>query len=284
MATSGRIWFVSNTNPVGSNDAAGDDPVRPLRTLANALTKVRANRGDYIVILPGHAETITTALTLSTAGVTIIGLGVGQSRPVFTSSGAIDLVNVTAADCRIENVRLVGAASCTAHLNIAAAGLQVENCIFTHPAAPTESVTIASGADRFSFNNCHWVGTADGPDACLFFEVGSSSITNWQVTNCTFRYTPNGLDNAVFLATADAAPGGVILNCVAIGLDATALFVDFNSSVSVGEGLIYNSVWQHRAAATIANGLDLGGYGTAYVGGSDGANRAAELLPATSAS
>lgn len=284
MLTSGKVFFVSNTNPVGANDNPGDDPARPMRNIANALAKCRANRGDYVVVLPGHAETITTAIALSTAGVTVIGLGVGQSKPAFTSSGAIDLVNVTAANCRLENLRLVGATSCTAHINIAAAGLEMENCVFTCPAAPTESITIASGADRFSFNNCSWKGTANGPDSCFFFEVGSSSITEWKVTNCRFDYHPNGLDNAVFLATADAAPGGVIMNCVAVGLDAACLFVDFNSSVNVGEGMFINCYWQHLAAATVGNSVDLGGYGTSYVGVSDGPNRATVLIPATSAS
>jgi hypothetical protein len=283
MFTSGRIWFVSNTNPVGRNDNAGDDPLRPFSTVAQGLSKCRANRGDMVIVLPGHAETITTAITMSTAGVTLLGLGVGRSRPAFTSSGAIDLVNVTAAECRIEGVRLIGATSCTAHINIAAAGLEVANVHFTHPAAPTESVTIASGADRFWFDACTWTSTANGPDSCFFFEVGSSSITNWKVSNCTFNYTNAGLDNAIFLATADSCPGGLILNCTAVGLDATALFCDFNSSVSVNEGLIANCYWTHNAAATIASGIDLGGYATAFSGGADGPVRIASL-PATSAS
>ena len=278
LMTSGRVWFVHSG---GSNNQAGDDGTRPYATLAYALTKVRANRGDYIIVMPGHTETISTALAVSTAGVSIIGLGVGYSRPQFTSSGAIDLVSVTGANCVLENLRFTGAASCTALLDIAAAGLTVRNCVFEHGAAPLNAITV--GADRFQVLDCYFQGIANGPDTAFFFEVGGGTLNYWRVENCTFNYLPNGLDKAVFLATADGPQGGIIKNCDVLGLDAAALMVDFNSSSSLGEGMLINTVWQHLAAATIANGLDLGGFGTAYIGAADGPVRAAELLPATSA-
>src|SRR5262245_10372234 len=263
----GTAFFVDNSV---ASTTRGDDPsngsrTRPFSTIDYAIGRCTASKGDVIFVMPGHAETVTAAITLDVAGVSIIGLGRGRNRPSHTPRGAIDAIVVSAANCWIENLRILGATSCTAHLNIRAADLTVVNCYFQHTAAPTESVTIASGADRFTFDQCRWKGTADGPDSCFFFEIGSSSISEWYVSNCTFNYCPNGLDRAVFVATADAAPGGIIKNCTAIGIDLEARFVDFLSSAGVGEGLIVFSEAQIRVSGTITDLYDLGGYGTARV-------------------
>ena len=277
----GNIFFVSSG--LGNNANPGDTPAAPVATLAYALTLCTASRGDVVYLLPGHAETLTAGVTLSTAGVAVKGLGVGNNRPAFTGSGAINMFTLSAANCSLDNVRLVGAtASVLAHLVVAAADLDITNCVFVQPATPTESVWLNAGANRFYFDRCRWIGTADGPDSAFFFNTGSGSITEWGVTNCRFNYLPNGLDNAVFLATVDACPGGIIQNCHAIGLDATCLFVDFNSSVSLAEGQIVECTAQARAAATVANLYDLGGYGMVRFAINDGPQRGALLHPATS--
>lgn len=283
VEAAGQVFFVDNTDANAADTPEGGGYDFPLRTVDYAIGLCTANNDDIIYVKAGHAETVTTAITLDVAGVWIKGLGRGRSIPAFTGSGAIDVFTVTAANCRIEGVRVIGAAaSVTACINIAAADLEVERCIFQQAETPVSAITVASGGHRFHFKGCKWISTADGPDTAFDFE--SSGSDDWIVEDCFFNYRNAGLDNAVFRASADATAGGVIRNCVAIGLDAAALFVDFNSSHAVGEGLIVSSTWQHLAAATIANGLDLGGYGTSHEsGGNDGPTRAA-ALPATTAS
>lgn len=284
ILTTGKVLFVGNAESNAADSTAhGGDPLKPLRTLDYAIGLCTASKGDVIVVMPGHAETVTSAITCDVAGVQIIGIGVGRNIPTFTGSGAVDVFNVTAASVLLKNVRVVGAsANVTALINIAAADFECQNCRFSQAETPLTAITVASGADRFHFADCTFRSTANGPDHAFDFE--SSASDDWIVERCFFNYMTNGLDNAVFRANADATSGGIIKDCVALGLDAAALFVDFNSSHAVGEGMIVNCTWQHLAAATIANGLDLGGYATAYVGGADGPVRAAELLPATSAS
>jgi hypothetical protein len=158
----------------------------------------------------------------------------------------------------------------------------MDGLIFKPAAMPLMCITIASG-HRGYLHDFKAISSAAGPDC--FISVESSASDNWIVENGFLNFTASDLDLAVIQADADAATGWIIKNVVAIGLKGDAQFVDFNSSSAVGEGLVVDCAWQHMEASTIANGLDLGGYGVAYAGGgSDGANRAAALLPATSAS
>ena len=85
------------------------NPAAPLATVFGtngALSYCSANRGDLVVVLQGHTETISGIVTVP-AGVTVIGLGYGSSRPTI-SLGTTTTNTVT--------------------LN---AGSRVQNCIFT---------------------------------------------------------------------------------------------------------------------------------------------------------
>jgi len=120
--TTGTVYFLCNaTNAGGSDGNSGLTPQQPLATLAAAIAKCTASKGDQVIVMPGHAET-TTAIPLNIAGVAVIGLGFGRNRPAFTATtAATDLINVSAANCSLMNVRLVGAASgVTALLDIGA--------------------------------------------------------------------------------------------------------------------------------------------------------------------
>ena len=275
------VLFVDSGHASASNGNPGTDPALPLATIAGAISLTAANNGDHIMVMPGHAETVTAVITMSVAGVTIWGWGYGRAKPAITISGAIDGITVTAANCHIHNLRLIGAsASVTAHINVAAADLLVTQCQFDQPETPLWSITVASG-NRGHFKDCKWLGTADGPDGA--FDVESSTSDDFIIEDCFFNYVTLGMDLAVFRANADTASGWIIKNCVAIGLDGAAQFLDFNSSAALNEGIIVDSSWSHRAAATVTT-IDLGGMGTARVAAVDGAQRAAILIPGTSSS
>lgn len=100
--TNGNYVFVSSVT--GNSGYAGSIG-SPLATVSAAITSAGAN--GIIVCLPGHAETISSATTLaiSTAGIAVIGLGQGITRPTFTFSTAntatiaISAANVTWSNC-----------------------------------------------------------------------------------------------------------------------------------------------------------------------------------------
>lgn len=77
MRISGNVWYVDDSgtdaaSPVGKNRWA------PLATLAQAVTN--AAGGDVIVLMDGHAETISGTLTI-TKNLTIVGEGQSDGKP-----------------------------------------------------------------------------------------------------------------------------------------------------------------------------------------------------------
>lgn len=130
----GDVFFVDSAASGASNAAThGTTPDTPFATLAYAFSSDRVTSGDVVYVMPGHAETVDAAgdITMDIAGVTVIGLGKGSSRPTFTYAtdtaatwlitaanvtvknvlitvtGTIDVANaitVTGADCLLEDV------------------------------------------------------------------------------------------------------------------------------------------------------------------------------------
>lgn len=250
--TTGNVYFVQYTN--GSDGNEGTDPSEPFKTLDYAIGKCTASQGDTIFVMEGHAET-TTAIALDVAGITILGLGVGRTRPTFTATtAASDLIDVTVANCRIGNIRLVGAASgCTGLIHLdAAAEFECIGCSLEHGATPVSAVRCTGLCPRFTFKDCIFLGTAAGPDYGINMTGSASQCHNFTVEGCTFNYgTSAGLDNAgIFSAKTNT--GVCIKDCRFISMDLTA--IDFNSSST---GLI-EDLSALSTNATVAEMIDAG--------------------------
>ena len=276
--TTGSVFYVDSgaSNASDGNDGSID---LPLATWDGAIAKCTANNGDVIFIKPGHSETTTAAITMDVAGVRVIGLGWGNSRPAITANfgAAGDTVTVTAANCVIENVRLVASsASQNAQINIAGDDCSVIGCVIEQGANNLIGATIA-GADRFAFHACKFIGTAAGPDVGIDIESGDSA--NWSVTNCVFNYAgSSGLDLAGIRASFQQT-GGLVKECDFIAVDVTA--IDINSSVSAqGDGMIARcNIVAGAAVADIDTIIDTGGYGTIETFATDSATEAGGLVP-----
>jgi hypothetical protein len=205
--------------------------------------------------MPGHAET-TSAIAADVAGITILGCGVGRNRPTLTAStAASDLIDVTAANIRIQNVRLLGAASgCTALVSVAANDFELIGCSLEHGAAPLKAVTITHNYDRTTIKDCLFLGTAAGPDVAIDL-TGSGDSQDYSVVGCTFNYLGSaGLDLAG-IRSSKIDTGVLIKDCTFIGMDATAL--DFNSNAT---GLVDN-VSVFSTNATVNEMIDAGTLG-----------------------
>lgn len=277
--TTGRVFFVGSTAVPGGVvgvDAAGaygDSPQRPFATIDYAHNQCAANRGDLIIVLPGHAETTTAAITCDLAGVRIAGLGVGRNRPAITANfaSAGDTLTITAASVWIKNLRFVASSAAqTSQINIGAADATIQDCVLEQGAnnvvtgSVTGAITIASGAHRFKIKDCLFLGTANGPDYAIAMDIGVAQANipdDWEVTGCTFNYVAGaGLDLAGIYFN-NITEGYLVKDCIFMGMDATAL--DFNSIATAGVGgdgfAINCQVFPSTSLATIANLNDLGG-------------------------
>lgn len=130
----GSVFFVSNSTVLPRNGIAGSDgndgktPEKPKATLAGALAQCLANRGDTIILMQGHAETLTASLAVSIAGVKIVGLGVDTDRPTFTlATNAAAGLSLSGANVSLYNVLIVANTAATAAVKLAGIGVQVAN-------------------------------------------------------------------------------------------------------------------------------------------------------------
>lgn len=199
-ATTGNTFFVSSVN--GSNGNDGKSPLSPVATLVQAVTNATASNGDVIVLMPGHAETITGAAGsgVTKAGLQVIGLGVGANRPTFTFTTAVGAsFDITAANTTINNCRFVcGIDNQTAMMNISAADVSIFNSEFTTNTATVGAaigILTAATATRFWVEGCVFYGPAINAGttttAQIDHEVGVDYIirNNWFTGKCTQNIT-----------------------------------------------------------------------------------------------
>jgi hypothetical protein len=183
ISNPGKVFWLSNATTLQAGDSGGSDGnpgtyQRPFSTLSGASGACTASRGDVIIIKPGHAETISTAtaLTLSTAGIAIIGLGAGSLRPTFTLGALVgSTINVTAANISISNclfkANLADITSC--FTTTTAKDFALDNCEFRDNASNlnfariVDTNTTSNDTDGLSITNCKWYGLGATANSCL---------------------------------------------------------------------------------------------------------------------
>lgn len=154
----GQVFWVSNSTTLAVGERSGSNGndgtfYSPFATIAFALTMCKANHGDIIMVKPGHAESISSAaiLVLNVAGVAIIGLGAGSSRPTLTfTTAATANIPITAANMSIQNVlfrcNFADVASVfTATSTNTPTDFNVEGCEFRDNSAILNFLTIVTG-------------------------------------------------------------------------------------------------------------------------------------------
>jgi hypothetical protein len=150
----GNVIYVRSTAP-DDFDPPGVT-ARVVTTLAVALQTCRANRGDTVVVLPGHSENVADALMLTNlkAGTRIIGLGWGADMPTFrwtatTSQWPITVNNVLIQGLRL---RLEGANGVVKAIAITGTDTTIKGCDIEMASGTTAKATIGievgSGALR----------------------------------------------------------------------------------------------------------------------------------------
>lgn len=101
LGTGSRFYVHSGT---GSDTVGyGYNPDSPTATIDYAHNLCTANKNDMVIVMPGHAETLTGAAGIScdTAGVTFVGLGNGTNRPTITFGTSANAdINVSAANVK----------------------------------------------------------------------------------------------------------------------------------------------------------------------------------------
>jgi len=171
--TTGTVFFVSSDT--GNANNTGLRPDDALATIDGAINKCTASQGDIIIVMPGHTETISgaTSLVMDVAGVSVIGLGQGSLRPTLTYSATASIITVSGADCRLENLILVGNVdNIVTGISITATG---DGCVLKDieirdGAADKEfllPIAIAAGAADVVIDGLRFFGLAGGATSCI---------------------------------------------------------------------------------------------------------------------
>jgi len=246
----GDIYYVdSNT---GADTSGGKSWDNALATIDAAIGKCTANKGDVILVAPGHAENLIAAAAIDAdvAGITIIGLGAGSNRPTLTfkTSTAADIdidaanitfqnlyfdltgidgivaaIDVNAADFTIKDCEFLMADSGGQAVNAittaaAAHRMKVENCIFKSPdAGAEEAIKLLGAADGIIIKNCRIYG--DFSVAPIHNPTGNIA-TNILILG---NYLQNDQSGDLALELVSAVTGAIINNLLVTDAIATAL-------------------------------------------------------------
>lgn len=242
----GNTWYVDSNN--GDSGYSGKKASLAKATIDQAINIASAN--DRIVILPGHAETLSAAgaIAADTAGIDFIGLGEGSRKPQITWGAAAATLAISAANQSFTNIDFIaGFADVTAMIPISAGGeITFNGCRFKDSATAdlnfVDCITIATGLSGFRFYNCHFRGSDAANDSfitgagtigelemkgcSLYLNTAQAAVvglidsvgntTNVDIDNCRFR---SNVDGALFIDFNGAANSGVISNCYFSSID-----------------------------------------------------------------
>jgi hypothetical protein len=215
-----RNFFVNSVT--GSNGYDGLSPETPFGTLAYAITQCVAAKGDNIILLPGHIETVSAAGSVTFAnksGINVIGVGVGSLRPTinFTATAATFLVN--------------------------AANLSFRNLLFTGGIDAVVSAIVVSAADCW-FDSCEW---RDVTGEAVLSILTTAAANRLKITN----HTHNGAATAGAAAAIAIVGGdGIIIDGIYIDGDFSVGAIDVRTTATTNLQL-RNMIARTRNAADI---------------------------------
>lgn len=272
----GKVFWVGASatataypNRKGGSDGNKGTFLSPFATIDYAIGQCLANRGDIIMVMPGHAETLSAAITVDVAGVSIIGQGNGTARPALTGGVAADLISVTADNVTIANLYFnekTTASATSATIDVAAANCRLLGNHFDLGTNEVLNITATAAAENLSVIGNEFFVTADGSDNALQIEgvvdhpyiVDNKFITS--VANfddgAAVSFESQAITNA-YLANNIVIGGGSVLTG---GASAVGTYLDEDASGKAKEVTMVDSVAdEHDAAFTIDGTVKLHG-------------------------
>lgn len=265
QASPGKHFWVSNSSAIQQGQRGGSDGNKgtfdsPFATIDYAIGQCTANRGDVIFVKPGHAETLSAAgaIAADVAGVTIIGLGTGSTRPTLTlDTATTTTISVSAANVTFKNIvftanfaDIVSVFTLTTakfftledcyvkatatNMNFLyvvdtnattadADGLAIINTKWIEPDLATESMVKMDGtnADVTLENNSVTLGVQNNKPALMTIATGKVVTAGYVVGNKVYRLNTDTATGAILIAS-DGTNTGIVANNIAQHADTAA--------------------------------------------------------------
>lgn len=272
----GNLFFVNSASGVNAAPPGyGLTPDAPWASLAYAFSSgyLTATNDDYVFLMPGHVETITSpaGVNANVAGVNVIGLGYGRDRPQinYTTSGNASF-DINAANVLLKNLYFtpIGVASVVAALNVKAADCWIQDCEIEFANSTnqaTQAILTTASANRMRLSRLHVHGTNNGPSTAAISIVGGTDII---IEDCkiigSFTTTVGCIQN---LSTATA--NLLIDNCLLQNLTIAA--TKAITAISASTGQIRRSDMQILSGSAPVTGANMSWVGGNYYGNALGA-------------
>jgi hypothetical protein len=189
----GRKFYVDAGTGNATND--GTSWQNAVDTIDVAVGLCTASRGDIIYVAQGHTETLTGATTficdIDVAGISIIGMGTGENRPIIKCNTVTDgVVELTADDVLLENIIFQASADDMEYLvRVSGDNVTIRNCRFMEDdEQPLSCITVGiadNDCDDLLIENCSfYIPTADDANSAIDIVKDMANIT---IKGCNFR-------------------------------------------------------------------------------------------------
>lgn len=216
VATGTGVIYWVDSGASNAATASGLTPETALPTVNAALSTnhAQADRGDYIYVIPGHAENGSDAdlVDVDVAGVTIIHLGNGTNQGSYEFDDTDTTWVIGAANVTIVGGRFV------AGVNLVVVGIDIENagdyatligCQFPDGAVAgtdefIDTIKVGTTATNVAIHSCKYFST--GTNSNNFIDLSAATIAN-----------PTVINNTIYGAFAEAgiwAGAAVPTNCM----------------------------------------------------------------------
>lgn len=200
-------------------------------TLNAALRRVRSGKGDVVMVMPDHAENISSADQMSNlvAGTRILGMGAGQLKPTFTWTAAtasflLDVANVTLDGLLLEMAPAANSGvTVAAPITVSGAGCAITNCRINFGADANDivgqAINTTAAADDFVFANNRCFGATAAECETFLNLIGTDRI---QIVNNYIAGATSAATVGLIRAETTAHLDGLIYNNVVINRLATS--------------------------------------------------------------
>lgn len=235
--TTGNYFFV-DSGAGGTSAGRAADPSNPANTADAAYNLVTASNGDVVVVMPGHSEVIGAAgLAMDTAGVTVVGLGVGHTRPQFNYDANTGTVTITASNQRLSGIVFDASVAAVATGVIAdntISHIEIDNCRWTWDATGVE-FTVMLKLGNGATDSCDYVNVHDNWFEAEYTDGCGSAIL---IDDCTDVHIINNLVTGDFnsvaidgAAASSATKNYVIAHNIVQNID-TGLTIDLDDAAT----------------------------------------------------
>jgi hypothetical protein len=184
----GKLFFVSASSLANWEELSEMFPPGPEgkdrvhTTLQGALDEVEDGGNDLILVAPNHTETITAAggiaVGTTAAGVTILGLGEADERPLISYTTAVGAdLDIGSNGVTFENIRFdfTGVDALTGPIDVNDSGCTFRKCEFITADSGGQAVVgivTDAAADNLIVEDCDFIGSANAGTVSAIRIVG----------------------------------------------------------------------------------------------------------------